>query len=320
MTLQPSPTIALIGCGIWGRNIARNLAALHALAGVSDTDPVAAANFAKTFNVPVMSFDAVLAADHIKGTAIVTSAPSHAALAIAALNAGKVVYIEKPLALNVSDAEKIADANNTAVMVGHLIRHHAAFQRLLSLVQTGAIGDIKHIRTTRIAAGRIRNTESVLFDLCPHDLALIAALTGQETPDRVQCHGICHVTAGIEDSISAQLNFPSGITASIEANWLNPQKIHTLTVIGTSGALVFDDALDWPKKLTQFEFAVSNKDGRIDLTHNQGVAITVAAAEPLKDEMQNFIAAANGTCPPLTDITEALYVQRIMARMQACLT
>lgn len=314
--------IILIGCGMWGRNIARNLSALGALAGVSDLDAAAAAEFADQFNVPVVTFEDALADQKIDGLAIVTSAPSHAGLAVPALNAGKAVYIEKPLALTVEDAEKIAAAaadNNRPVMVGHLIRHHAAFQAMLRLIQDGAIGTIKHIRANRIAPGRIRDTESVLFDLCPHDLALIAALTGQEMPDRVQCHGFSHISAGVEDSVTAQLNFPSGITASLDANWLNPQKIHQLTVVGSNGAFVFDDTKDWPQKVTKFTFEVSVAHGQIDLNRDQGTAIDLAPAEPLKDEMQNFIDAASGKAEPLTDITEALFVQRIMARMQDAL-
>ena len=232
---EQTPQIALLGCGLWGRNIARNLAALDALYAVHDLNSDAAQNFADEFNANVMNFDEMLKDEKIDGIAIVTSAPTHAKLAVAALNAGKAVYIEKPLALTVDDAEMIAEAaaiNGKQVMVGHLIRHHAAFQELLSQVQGGAIGKLMHIRASRIAAGRIRDTESVLFDLCPHDLALINALTGGEMPNRVQCHGFSHITDGIEDSVTAQLDFPSGVTASVQANWLNPVKIHNLTVIG----------------------------------------------------------------------------------------
>ena len=316
---EQTPQIALLGCGLWGRNIARNLAALDALYAVHDLNSDAAQNFADEFNANVMTFDEMLNDEAIDGIAIVTSAPTHAKLAVAALNAGKAVYIEKPLALTVEDAEKIAEAaanNSKQVMVGHLIRHHAAFQELLSQVQDGAIGKLMHIRASRIAAGRIRDTESVLFDLCPHDLALINALTGGEMPSRVQCHGFSHITDGIEDSVTAQLDFPSGVTASVQANWLNPVKIHNLTVIGEAGAMVFDDTRGWDEKLRLFKFAVHKNEGGIDLDRDDGTALPVDPAEPLKDEMRNFLTAACRDEAPLTDIKEALIVQRIMAAMQ----
>lgn len=311
--------IALMGCGLWGRNIARNLAALSSLYAVHDLNDDAARAFADEFGCDVMSFDAILSNPGIDGVAIVTSAPSHAALAVAVLDAGKAVYIEKPLALTVDDAEIIAEAakrNQRQVMVGHLIRHHAAFQTLLDHVETGAIGAIKHIRASRIAAGRIRDTETVLFDLCPHDLALVAALTDQEVPLDVQCHGFSQITDGIEDSVTAQLRFASGITASIQANWFNPVKIHNLTVVGDNGAIVFDDTRGWDEKLSLFKFKVNRQNGQIDLDRDDGTPIPVAPAEPLKDEMRNFIEAACQHKAPLTDIREALYVQHIMARMQ----
>ncbi len=318
MAAQP-PQIALVGCGLWGKNIARNLSALDALYAVHDMNIDAARSFGDEFGAAVMSFDDMLHDDAIKGVAIVTSAPTHAMLAVQALDAGKAVYIEKPLALTVADGEKIAAAatrNNKQVMVGHLIRHHAAFQELLRRVEDGDIGKILHIRASRIAPGRIRDSESALFDLCPHDLALVAALTQQEMPSRVQCHGFSHISQGVEDSVTAQLNFPSGITASIQANWLNPVKIHNLTVIGDRGAMVFDDTRGWDEKLRVFKFNVVKAAGQIDLDRDDGTAIPLDASEPLKEEMRNFIDNACADTPPLTDIKEALYVQHIMAQMQ----
>ena len=315
-----SKHIALIGCGLWGRNIARNLASLGALYAVHDADDAAAQRFADEFDTTPMTFDAIAQDPAIDGVALVTSAPSHAELAVAMLDAGKPVYIEKPLALTVEDGERIAAAairNEKQIMVGHLIRYHAAFQTLLEQVQNGAIGTLKHIRASRIAPGRIRNSESVLFDLCPHDLSLIGALAGYDEPARVDCHGFSHITDGVEDSVTAQLSFLSGVTASIQANWLNPMKIHNLTVIGDTGALVFDDTRGWDEKLRVFRFRVTHDDGRIDLDRDDGVALPLNPGEPLRDEMQHFIDTACDGSAPLTDINDALYVQSIMARMQA---
>ena len=319
---SPNAQIALIGCGMWGRNIARNLHQLGVLAGVSDLSQDAANAFAEAFETKALSFDAILQNPDINGVCIVTAAPTHAQLAIDALAAGKAVYVEKPLALTVEDAEAMVSAAEKAqkpLMVGHLIRHHAGFQDLCRLVKTGAIGGFRHLRLSRIAPGRIRDSESVLFDLCPHDLALVAALTDQAIPTKVQCHGFSHITPDIHDSITAQLDFKNGMTASIQANWLNPVKIHNLTVIGETGALVFDDTKPWDEKLTQFTFNVTKTDGMINLDRDQGVFVPLAEAEPLKDEMQNFIDAITTGKPPLTDGNEALYVQHVMARMQASL-
>lgn len=316
---DPAQTIALIGCGMWGRNIARNLHAIGCLAGVADANPEHAARFAAEFDCPVLTVEAALTSPKIDAVALITAAPSHAELAVTALKAGKAVFVEKPLALTVADAERIAEAAKVAgrpVMVGHLIRHHPVFQHLLALVEAGAIGALRHIRASRIAAGRIRDTESVLFDLCPHDLALIGALTGRAEPQSVDCHAISHVTPGVDDIVTGQLIYANGVTASLQANWLNPVKIHNLTVIGTSAALVFDDTRPWPEKLTRHAFQVGRDGDGITLDRGEPEAIAVPEGEPLKAEMINFAAAAAGLEAPLTDIEEALYVQRIMAQMQ----
>ena len=316
------PAIALIGCGMWGRNIARNLSALGLLCGVGDRKPEAARDFASQFSCDALTPDEIINADHIDGVAIVTAAPSHAELAIAALDQGKAVFVEKPLALNVDEAETMAAAarrRNAVLMVGHLIRHHPVFQHMLTMIDAGDIGRLLHIRSSRLAPGRVRDTETVLYDLCPHDLALVAALTGREDPSRVQCHGLSHITPGVEDSVTAQLDFRNGVTASIQANWMNPVKVHNLTVIGSKAALVFDDTRPWAEKLMRFGFAVDrNEDGPL-LHRGDPEAVAVPESEPLKAEMQRFAAAITDAADPLSGIDEALYVQHIMARMQAAM-
>lgn len=316
------PAIAQIGCGMWGRNIARNLHELGLLCGVADSNPEAAASFADQFSCPVMTAAEIIAADHIDGIAIVTAAPSHAEVAIAALEGGKSVFVEKPLALTLDDAEAMAETakkQGKVLMVGHLIRHHPVFQHLLDMVKNGSIGALRHIRASRLAPGRVRDAESVLFDLCPHDLALVAALTDRDMPSKVECHGFSHITAGIEDSVTAQLEFESGVTASIQANWMNPVKIHNLTVIGSEAALVFDDTRPWDEKLVRFDFTVAQEHSGPHLQCGEPAPVSVPQGEPLKAEMQRFADAISSNVDPLSGVEEALYVQQIMARMQSAM-
>lgn len=314
-----TPAIAQIGCGMWGRNIARNLNALGLLAGVADRSAAAADEFAAQFATKSMTVAETIADADIDAVAIVTAAPSHAEIAIAALDAGKAVFVEKPLALNFDEAEAMAAAarrNDRVLMVGHLIRHHPVFAHMLKMVEAGEIGRLRHIRASRLAPGRLRDTESVLFDLCPHDLALVAALTKQAEPVRVQCQGLSHITPGIEDSVTAQLDFDGGMTATIQANWMNPVKIHNLTLIGSAAALVFDDTRPWAEKLVRFAFASRHDDTGPVLDRGDPEVISVAEGEPLKAEMQRFADAVSNGADPLSGIDEALYVQRIMTRMQ----
>ena len=311
--------IALVGCGSWGRNIARNLHALGCLAAVADLDGGAAEAIGAEFSCPAIPVDDALQSPDIEGVALATSPSSHSGLAVAALRAGKAVFVEKPLAMTVAEAEGISEAAAEAgrpVMAGHLIRHHPVFQRLLSMVQDGDIGDLRHIRAVRVAPGRIRDAESALLDLCPHDLALIAALTGNAEPAEVSCHAASHVTEGVEDIVQAGLAFGNGITATLEANWYNPVKSHQLTVVGSRAVLVFDDTLPWAGKLARHAFEAGRGSGGIELACGKGETIPVPEAEPLRMQMEDFISTAKDGGEPLTGIGEALLVQRIMARMQ----
>ena len=313
--------IGLIGCGMWGRNLARNLAQLGVLAAVSDRDDENAAGFAIQFNSQKRDFDAILADPSIDGVVIATSAPSHDQLAIATLQAGKHVYVEKPLSLTLVGAKSIANAAEKAgrrVMVGHLIRYHAAFCELQAQVSEGAIGTLRHIQANRLAMGRIRTTESVLFDLCPHDLSLILALAGS-LPNKVHCAGSSHITVGVVDYLSTFLGFKNGVSASMQTSWLSPFKEHQLTVTGTAGSIVFNDIKPWPEKLLLFKDSMHLNGEHFIIDRDSPVAMPISEAEPLKDEIRAFIACCQTGHPAASDIAEALNVQIIIDQMQTAL-
>ena len=313
--------IGLIGCGMWGRNLARNLAQLNVLAAVADRHDGNAAEFAAQFNSQKRGFDAILADPSIDGVVIATSAPSHDQLAIAALQAGKHTYVEKPLSLTLAGAISIADAAEKAgrqVMVGHLIRYHAAFCELQAQVSAGAIGTLRHIQANRLAMGRIRNTESVLFDLCPHDLSLILALA-DSLPNKIHCAGSSHMTVGVVDYLSSFLGFEKGVSAGMQASWLSPFKEHRLTVTGTAGSMVFDDTKPWPEKLTLFQDSMRLNSEHFIVDRASPVALPIAEAEPLKAEMRAFITCCQTGHPAPSDIAEALNVQIALDQMQTAL-
>ena len=306
---------------MWGRNLARNLAQLEVLAGVADRAKTSAEEFAAQFDVTAKSIDALLGDANIIGIVLATSAPSHVDLATRILDSGKHVYVEKPLALDLAGAQKIAAAaerNGRRVMVGHLIRYHAAFIELQAKVRAGAIGTLVHIQANRLAMGRIRNTESVLFDLCPHDLSLIQALIGSE-PTKVSCAGASHVTPGVVDTLSTMLGFAGGVSAALQTCWISPYKEHRLTVSGTAGSLVFDDTKAWPEKLVLFQDHIRPDNESFIIERASPVALPVAEGEPLKDEMRAFIYSCLTGNPVLSNIDEALAVQRTLETMQAAL-
>ena len=309
--------IGLIGTGAWGRHIARNLAGLGALGALDDHDNACAQKYAAEYAVRQLPFSEMLADASIEAIALATPPAHHHPLALDALNAGKHIYVEKPLALTLDEATAIAATAKTAkrqVMVGHLLRYHAGFLAADEAVKAGKIGKLRYIHANRLAPGRVRAVESVLYDLCPHDLAMIYRLVNGAEAQHITCQGISHITTGIDDIITANLQFDEGVEATLHASWMHPIKRHELTLIGSAGALIFDDSQDWHSKLMFFSMPLP-QNGH-DIAPGDAVPIPLTPSEPLKDEMRAFINMTATNTPPPTDITEALYVQKLLARMQ----
>lgn len=310
--------IALIGCGMWGRNIARNLAGLGALSCVHDTIEERGVSFASQFDSSYRTLEAILDDPAINGIMIASNASTHKALAIKALQKGKQVFIEKPMALTLADAQLIADTvdkTDNQVMVGHLIRYHPAFQTLQQQITSGAVGKVKHIQANRLAMGRIRNSESVLFDLCPHDLSLILALT-DGLPESVICHGVSHISENVVDILSTALGFANGVSAHMQTSWLSPYKEHRLTVTGENGSLVFDDTKPWTEKLVLYQDQITQTGDLFLIERASPLALSVPESEPLRDEVSAFIRLCDEGLLPPTNVHEALNVQKVLEAMQ----
>ena len=314
--------IGLIGCGMWGRNLARNLAALGCLAAVADRHTDRADAFAAEFGTDSRSVDDLLTGDGLDGVVVASDAPTHAELACRALASGRHVYVEKPFAMTLEEAETMAAAasvNGRQLMVGHLIRHHDAFCELQEQVAAGVIGELRHVTANRLAMGRIRATESVIHDLCPHDLSLILALMG-EAPTDLACNGASHVTAGMPDMLSTFFRFAGGRSASMTTSWMCPYKEHRLTVTGTTGSIVFDDTRPWDEKLTLYRDSIEGDGDIFTINRSRPLYLPVAEAEPLKQEMQAFITSCETGKAALTGIEDALAVQQVLHQMIECYT
>jgi predicted dehydrogenase len=307
---------------MWGRNLARNLAQLGVLGGVADLVPAHADRFAAEFDVPASDVATLIGRSKLDGIVISTAAPTHRDLACAALAAGLHVFVEKPLALDLEDAKAIASAAHAAgrqVMVGHLIRYHDAFIALQGQLAAGLIGSIRHVSANRLAMGRIRATESVIYDLCPHDLSLILALMG-ESPRQVSSHGASHVTPGLPDMVSTWLGFSGGRSASMTTGWMCPYKEHRLTITGETGSLVFDDTLPWPEKLTFYRDDITPDGANFAIARSAPVHLPVPESEPLKQEMRAFIQCCETGAAPPTDIADGLAVQQVLHAIENSFT
>ena len=177
--------VAAIGCGHWGKNLVRNFAELGALAAICDPDRNAANQLAERHHARVAEFDAVLRDNEIAGVAIAAPAALHAELAARALEAGKHVFVEKPLALTIAEAEQLcvmAEREDRRLMVGHLLQYHPAFIKLRELVREGALGRLEYISSTRLNLGKVRREEDILWSFAPHDLSLAVTIAAVAIP------------------------------------------------------------------------------------------------------------------------------------------
>lgn len=309
--------IGLIGCGMWGRNLARNLASLGALAVVADQNEDRAAGFADEFDTSSVPVSFLLTEANLDGVVIATAAPTHADLALKALAAGRHVYVEKPFAITLDEAERMAAAAEAAgrqMMVGHLIRYHDAFRELQSQVEAGVIGAVRHVTANRLAMGRIRATESVIHDLCPHDISLILAIMGG-MPTSVSCAGASHVTPGNPDLLSTLLAFEGGRSATMTTSWMSPYKEHRFIVAGSKGAIVFDDTRPWAEKLTLYRDVITPDGDNFAVARSKPLYLPLEEAEPLKQEMQAFVASCKTGLPAPTGVEDALAVQHVLHAM-----
>jgi UDP-2-acetamido-3-amino-2,3-dideoxy-glucuronate N-acetyltransferase len=309
------PLVAVAGCGQWGRNLVRCFAELGALGAVVDAAPARAAELAARHGVPSREWSAILADPDIDAVALATPAEQHASMAIEALGHGKHVFVEKPLALNVPDGERVgavAAAANRTVMIGHLLRFHPAFLRLGELVETGEVGRIQYLYSSRLNLGRIRREENVFWSFAPHDLSMILALVG-EPPTHVSAVGCSYLHPSIADVTTTHLEFANGIRAHVFVSWLHPFKEQKLVVVGDAGMAVFDDSQPWERKLTLFRHRIAWRNGRPEPARAEAEAVTVDPAEPLEQECRHFLDCVRTGARPRTDMAEALAVLRVLA-------
>jgi predicted dehydrogenase len=308
-----APRIAVLGCGYWGSNHVRTLKALGALHAVSDLNEARAQGFAAEQDVAAIAPDALF--EHKEIDAIVMALPPqfHAEAAIRAVEAGKHVLVEKPIALTVTDAERAvaaARARKRVFMVGHVLRYHPAFEKLQSLIGEGELGEVKYIHSHRLGLGKFHTENDALWDLAPHDLSMILAITG-EAPVDVRGEGAA-VLDNMSDFAHLHMEFSNGVRSHLFASRLNPYRERRLTVVGTRAMAVFDDVEKWEQKLAVYRHAVWQDNGQWAFTANEPHYIPVSAAMPLTRELQHFIHCVETGAMPRTGGEEAVRVLRIL--------
>ena len=320
-TTSPSPpAVAVLGCGNWGRNLVRNFHQLGALASVCD--PTEEGRRLARELVPgaeVVGRSEVALSLPAQGVAIATPAETHYALAKAALLAGKDVFVEKPLALTLSEGEelvRLAGERERILMVGHVLEYHPAIVELVSMVRGGILGDLRYIYSNRLSLGRVRREENILWSFAPHDIAVILRLV-DGLPTQVAAAGGAYIQQGIADVTVTNLLFESGVRSHIYVSWLHPFKDQRLVVIGSQRMASFDDVR---KELVIYDQRVDVRAGEPVPVRGIGEPVDYDQAEPLALECQAFLDAVVKRRPPLTDGASALRVLQVLEAAQSSLS
>lgn len=308
------PQVAVVGCGYWGKNLVRNFHQLGALRAVCDMDAARAAELGAKYKVEHLSdVDQLLNMPGLQAIAIAAPATLHFQLGRKALLAGKDVFVEKPLALTLDEAQQLIDMAShfkQILMVGHLLQYHPALIELKRLVSQGELGRIEYICSNRLNLGKLRTEENILWSFAPHDVSAILYLLG-EFPTSVAAHGSCHLTPSVADVTTTHFQFASGVAAHIFVSWLHPFKEQKLVVVADRKMAVFDDT-EAERKLVLYDHQIDWLDRAPVARKAEGKVVPLPDREPLQAECLHFLDCVRNRKTPRTDGQEGLRVLRVL--------
>jgi UDP-2-acetamido-3-amino-2,3-dideoxy-glucuronate N-acetyltransferase len=314
--------IAVVGCGYWGKNLVRNFAELGALNTICDADPQVLQTLKGSYpgvNTET-EFHCVLEDNEIKGVVIATPAVRHYSMAREAILAGKDVFVEKPLALEIEQGEDLvalAEKHARILLVGHLLEYHPAVGKLKELVDGGELGRIEYIYSNRLNLGKFRTEENILWSFAPHDISIILLLLGK-MPREISAHGGYYLNRDIADVTLTTLGFDNGVRAHIFVSWLHPYKEQKLVVVGDKKMAVFDDT-NPRDKLLLYSHEIEWIDRKPVPRQKQAEPVKVPSDEPLRLECRDFIDCIESRKRPKVDGHKGLQVLRVLSYCQKSL-
>lgn len=306
--------VGVVGCGYWGKNLVRNFYELGSLGLICDADPNRINVLQGKFKIEATdSFRDLLKRADIGGVVIATPAARHYSMAKQALGAGKDVFVEKPLALHVEEAEEltgIAQKDGRVLMVGHLLHYHPAIQKLKELIREGILGKVQYIYSSRLNFGKLRTEENILWSFAPHDVSAILYLL-EEDPVSVAAHGGNYLNAQIADVTLTSCHFASGVTAHIFVSWLHPFKEQKLVIVGDRQMAVFDDT-SADRKLVLYPHQIDWINRHPVARRSEGQTVPLTPSEPLRLECMHFLECMETRHTPNTDGRNGVRVLRIL--------
>ena len=324
-------SVAQIGVGYWGPNLLRNLVASQSVNVKKVVDFSRDRRDYVSGLYPAVSVtdkaEEVFSDPDIQAVVIATPVATHFGLVMQALNAGKHVLVEKPMATSEEEMAKIgelAGEKNLVAMVGHTFLYNSAVRYVKGLIDSGDLGDIRYIYSQRVNLGRIRSDVDALWNLAPHDISIIQYWLGGLAPISVKRSGMAYVQNGVEDVVFMNVVYPNNVIANIHVSWLDPRKIRQMTVVGSKKMVMYDDIAE--NKIAVFDKGIDrmavlgenmdfDKPNDFQFDHRSGDVVLprITWQEPLKVEVAHFIDCIRNGTECLTGPRHALEVVKILS-------
>lgn len=322
--------VGIVGLGNWGRNHVRTLVNLPEcrLKYICDINPEAVATQNRLYPgvATTNDFNRLLEDPELEAVIVATSARSHYELSRRTLEAGKDLFVEKPMTLAVEAGEhlcELAERQGRLIQVGHLMLHHPAIEYLKRWIDSGDLGEIYYIYSQRLNLGVVRSDENALWSLAPHDFSISDHLMS-DSPRAIHANGASYLQDRIEDVMFVTLEYSAERVAHVHVSWLDPHKIRRLTIVGSEKMAIFDDQ-EPTEKIRIYEKGVE----QVELDH-QGELLSIRNgdvhipclpnAEPLKRQMQHFMECVRTRRRPLVDGRNGLSVVRTLTEASRQLT
>jgi predicted dehydrogenase len=330
-TLQSYPLrVAQIGFGYWGPNLARNLHHMPEaeLACVVDRDEQILAGVRNLYPTTATATDSeqILTDTSIDAVVIATPARTHYALARDSLLAGKHVFVEKPLAMNLSEARELvalAQTQERVLMVGHVFEYNPAVRYIKEALDRGDLGEVYYLYSRRVNLGRVQSDVNALWSIAPHDISIALYLLGQ-MPEAVSCHGAACLNGKVEDVIFLTLHFPGELLCHIHASWLDPSKQREMTIVGSQRMIVYDDVSS-EDKIRIYDKGVYRRGDPIYgeyqfKVHSGDILVPrLDMREPLREELDDFVRSIRTGSRPQADGENGLRVVTVLTAGQMSL-
>jgi predicted dehydrogenase len=327
--MKSNVSVALVGAGYWGKKLlpkfVRSNDSLVRI--ICDVHPSHRAEMNQTYpDIPTTpSFDEILSDPGVAAVILVTPPATHFSLARRAIEAGKHVWIEKPLALCVEEGQELvalSRSKGTVLFVDHTFLYDPAIRKIRELIAQGELGSVRHIYSQRLNLGRIKRDSNVWWNSAPHDISILLYLLSS-MPETIAVHGYRYLQPNLEDLSMAVVEMSDGASAFIYHNWLFPENTAKLTVVGSKKMLLYEGKFE-KRAVTIYEYAVEEDCGHGDLVEERPTTIPskiiaehtlpgLTDQEPLVLAVSDFLASILHRRAPVSDAAFSLRVLETLA-------